>query len=367
MGGHGRQDDAGLHDGVPQGVVHGLLVLLLVRGLAPGPVPHKADVPSGEVLHDVVGQGAGELVELPGLHERCCLGDHLLGPGDHPAVLVPHVGGDVGEGVLRGVVSVDQHVGAGEVDDVPEGVDDLPGVLRAVLLEGGVLPGGVGHYEIVPQGIGSDLVDDLQGLDDVPERLGHLLSLGVEDPSVHHDLVVRCAVEGDHTGSQLGIEPSAGLVVRLDDESRGPPLVELGLVPRVSQVGPGGDTGVEPYVQDVRDPVHGAAALGAGECDAVDPGAVGVHAVGVTLALLELLVLSDDPAGSAGALPDGHGDPPVPLPGDAPFPGAFHPVPFPGGSGPVGDPFDAVDLVEHLLLDLGYGDEPLAGVPVDDW
>ena len=78
------------------------------------------------------------------------------------------------------------------------------------------------------------------------------------------------------------------------------------------------------------------------------------------------LVLSHDLLLSALALPDGHGDSPVPLTGDAPFLGSLDPVLLPGGTGPVGDPFGPVDLLEHLVLDLGDVDEPLPGVPVDD-
>ena len=183
---------------------------------------------------------------------------------------------------------------------------------------------------------------------------------------MHHDLVVGCTVEGDHTGSQLGVEPSAGLVVCLHDELGGPPFLELVLLVGVSEGCPCGDSGVEPDIQDVGDPVHGLAALGTFERDVVDPGPVGVHSVGVSLALLELLVLSDDLLGTALALPDGHGDSPVPLTGDAPVPGALDPVLLPGLSGPVGDPFGTVDLAQHLLLHIGDADEPLPGVPVDD-
>ena len=183
---------------------------------------------------------------------------------------------------------------------------------------------------------------------------------------MHHDLIVGGLVEGDDSCSELGVEPSSGLVVCLHDELWRPPCVILLLLRRVSEGCPCCDSGVEPYVKDVRHPVHGLPALGAGECDLVDPRPVDVHALGVTVGSLELLDLTDRLPLTAFALPDGDRDSPVPLPGDAPVPGALDPVLLSGGTCPIGDPLDPVDLGEHVALDLGDGDEPLPGVPVDD-
>ena len=151
VGCYGGEHQCGVHDRIVQGEVGCVLVGDHVVVLGPGPVPDEADVPSGEVLHDVVLQHPGELVQLPGLQELGCGPLHLLRPGDHPAVLVAEVCGDVLEGDLLGIESVDDHVGGCEVDHVPVGVEDLPGVLGSVLLECGVLPGCVALDQIVSE------------------------------------------------------------------------------------------------------------------------------------------------------------------------------------------------------------------------
>ncbi len=363
---HRRQHQSGRHDRVLQREVRSILVLRHIRILGPRSISDKAHIPSGEVLHDVILENPGELVKLPRLQ---ILGGgllHLLRPGDHPAVLVAQVRGDLAQRMRIRVVPVDDHVRGREVHHVPIRVENLPRILRPVLLERRVLPGRVALDQIVPQGIRTDLVDQLQRLDHIPEGLRHLLSLRIEHPSVHHHFVVRRTVEGDHSRSELRVEPSAGLVVRFHDESRRPPLLELVLPPRVPEVGPGSHTGIEPHVQHIRDPVHGLPALRTGERDLVDPRPVGVHSLGITGTLLELLVLPHDLPGAALALPYRHGDPPVPLPGDAPVPGALDPVLLPGGSRPIRHPLHAVYLREHLILHVRHGHEPLPRVPVDD-
>ena len=142
-----------------------------------------------------------QLPRLDALRDRCL---HLLGAGEHPAVLESEVQFHLGGVVFLVIELVDLHVHGCELDDVPERVQDLPCVLGSFLerrvllgvpLETGIVPGCVRPHRVQPHGVGTELRCDLLGLHHVAERFGHLLSLGVQHPRVHHDLVVGRPVE----------------------------------------------------------------------------------------------------------------------------------------------------------------------------
>ena len=126
-------------------------------------------------------------------------------------------------------------------------------------------------------------------------------------------------------GSQLRVEPAARLVVAFGDEVGRPPVRELLLVAGEAQSGPGGHSAVKPDIKDIRRALHLAAA-GAVQKDRVHIRPVQIGEL-LAASLLQLCRRADHfhmAAGRAG--PDGQGNSPVPLPGDAPVAGIADPV-----------------------------------------
>jgi hypothetical protein len=152
-----------------------------------------------------VGQLApGEPVQQPGRLGRVVgvVGGGHLGPGALQARQQPAVGQRPAGGRLPGR-------GAGGPDHEPAEVPELVGeVARPLdpLLGQRHIPARVGPADQgEPQGVGPVAVHQLDRVDDVPERLGHLLALGVADHPVDgHDLEggrgLEVAAEHQHPG-----------------------------------------------------------------------------------------------------------------------------------------------------------------------
>ena len=115
----------------------------------------------------------------------------------------------------------------------------------------------------------------VQGSTTLPSALGHLAAFAVEDVAqAEHVLVAGVAGEQGADGQQA-VEPAPGLVDGLADEVGREALLEhLLVLEGIVPLGDGHGAGVEPGVDDGGHPARLGAALGAGEGDLVDVGAV---------------------------------------------------------------------------------------------
>src|SRR5439155_5056393 len=161
--------------------------------------------------------------------------------------------------------------------------------------------------------------------------------------------------------------PTAGLVRAFDDPILGPPAAELILAGRVPEARPARDPAVEPYVDRAGYPPHLAIALLARQDDAIDPGPVEVHAGRVAVRLSQGVGRPNDrPMRALRAPPDRERGAPVSLPRDAPISEVARPVELPRRAGPVREPSDAPDLLDHLRFEVRHLEEPLDGRPKQD-
>ena len=79
----------------------------------------------------------------------------------------------------------------------------------------------LGGEEVPAEGVRPVLVEHLPGLDRVAARLGHLLTLAVEDQAEAHHVAVGGGVEQQRGYREQRVEPAARLIERLADEVRG--------------------------------------------------------------------------------------------------------------------------------------------------
>ena len=146
----------------------------------------------------------------------------------------------------------------------------------------------LGGEEVPAERVGPVALDHLPRRDDVAERLGHLLALGVGDVAEAEDGAVGRAVEQQRRDRDQRVEPAARLVDRLADVVRGEARLELLLVlERRVVLGERHRARVEPHVDDLGHAAHLAAALLARVREVVDVRAV---RVGELLAGLRLEV-----------------------------------------------------------------------------
>ena len=182
---------------------------------------------------------------------------------------------------------------------------------------------------------------------------------------MHADALVGRLPERDGARAQLRVEPAPRLVLSFGDEVRRPEGVEFCGPSRVPERCPRGYRRVEPDIEDVLDPLHGAAAV------ARDRDLVHIRAVGVgerfSAPVLEFLDGTDDAVFVAlFADPDRDRDAPVALARDAPVAGFLDPVIEPGAAGPLGVPRHLLHFREHQVPHLRGFQEPLGGCPEDD-
>src|SRR5690606_16231943 len=222
-------------------------------------------VAAAEVVYVVIDQVVLVLVVL-GRH----LVHQLGGAGQEPPVQFRAPGH--GQVVLDGVevVQVAQH----EAD----GVADLPVNLGHALHELG------GHLDVHPvvhgghpqaQDVGAVLFDDVEGVDDVAERLGHLAAFAIHHEAVGDDPLVGRLAPGGHRRQEGGLEPAPVLVGALNVEVRRPAQARP-----LGQHGGVAGARVEPYVLGIgllaELPAPALGALGPrrhyGRCRLVEPG-----------------------------------------------------------------------------------------------
>ena len=159
---------------------------------------------------------------------------------------------------------VDGEVHAHEAGGVPQLVGEVTGGLDLLVGEAHIVSGGVTRSQGEAESVRAVVGDDLQRIDAVAQRLGHLTALGVAHQTVDEDGIeghLTRVLQGgeDHTGDPEGDDIVAG--------NQGVGGVEvsqiLGLL-GPAQSGEGPEGGGEPGVQSIGILGHGAAALGAG-------------------------------------------------------------------------------------------------------
>jgi len=299
-------------------------------------------------------------VQLIGLHLLCDLAYEAVDAGEYPAVLRAQALLIAGEVCLLCIKAIQDHIGQGKAVGIPEDIEHPGGVLHRLPGEVQVLPWRVSPQDIEAKDVCSEFLNDLLRLDDVANALGHLASLVVQGESVHEDALVRSPPEGDHGCSQLRVEPAPGLVVPLGDEVGRPPFIEILFMAGEPECSPGGHSAVKPDIEDIRGALHLASA------GAVQKNRVHLRAVQIVyLAARPLLQFRRRAyhlqVAAGGTAPDGKGNSPVPLPGDAPVPGVVDPVGKPRRPCPLRIPGHPGDLVQHPVPQLGYAEEPLGG------
>ena len=142
----------------------------------------------------------------------------------------------------------------------------------------------VGQH-VPAHGIGTILLDVVEGVDGVAQALGHLQSVLVQDEAIADNCLVRYTVE-DHRGNGMqGEEPTTRLVNTLGNEVG---RIDNALVQRflilkgIVNLGVGHSTAVKPHVDEVELTLQRLTTL-THEDDVIDIGTVKVYAVVVLL------------------------------------------------------------------------------------
>ena len=176
----------------------------------------------------------------------------------------------------------------------------------------------------------------------------------------HDDIAERRLIEQQRGDRHERIEPAAGLIDRLRDKVRRELLVEQLLVFKgIVMLRERHGTGIEPAVDHLRHAVHLFAAVGAGDGNGVDIGAVQFNVLrAVRGHLFELLDTADRMAAAAFALPDIQRSAPIPVAADAPILHVFQPVAEAALADRRGNPIDGVVVADQIFADRGHLDEP---------
>ena len=178
----------------------------------------------------------------------------------------------------------------------------------------------------------------------------------------HDDVLVAGLIEEQRGLCQQGVEPASRLIHRLGDELSRELLLEQILVFKgIVVLGKGHGSGVEPAVDHLRHPVHGAAALRTLHCDLVDVGTMKLHGLRPLVAaqLIELFAASDGMLMAAAlALPHIQRSSPVAVAADAPVLDILQPVAEAALADALRDPVDGVVIADEVLLHRRHLDEP---------
>ena len=147
----------------------------------------KFDVPVADLAPDKGIQRVRRVIKAVLGQRRIHLNPHPRGLADDPAV----GGGGGGRGRGRCHMPLPDAIHLGKAAGVPQ-------LGREVAIAGNALgiqlqhPAQTGHCRIgKAQAVGPVLIDDLQGVDDIAQRFGHFLALGVADKPVQIDGVER--------------------------------------------------------------------------------------------------------------------------------------------------------------------------------
>ena len=252
-----------------QALVEGQVGGLLVR---PG---RRLPEPSAIAPHVPVAQLVDEGFDRPPRREHVVrlqrlrrVGHGAMQQRERPAVDL----GTLGErDVLGQVDAIELRVHHEERVGVPPGVDE-PGRHSAHEVDGDALlrlrrdPA----RQVPAQGVGADVVEDVVGVDDVADRLRHLLAVLVHDVGEADAVAVRDAVRHERRDGVQRVEPAAGLVDGLADVVGGEAALEqLPVLERVVELGVGHGARVEPAVDDLRNAAVRASVVRVHEGDLV--------------------------------------------------------------------------------------------------
>ena len=338
--------------------------LVLSQFLGPVAGAAAADVPVGEVVHELLDVGGGfrNTVVVEVLIDAL---DHGVQLGQTPLV---HDGQlVVVERVFGRVEVIDVRVEDVERIGVPERAEDLSlrfgdGAAGEPVRE----PRSGVRVEVPADGVGAVGVQGIHRVDGVALGLRHLLTVLILDMAEDDDVLVRSLVEEQGADRQKGIEPAAGLVDGLGDEvCRELGLEELLVLERIVVLGERHGAGVEPAVDDFGDSLHLAAAVRALDLHAVHIGTVEFDVVRAVDAFLLQFLDGTDAVSAAAvrALPDVERGAPVAVTGQAPVLDVLEPVAEPAFADAGRDPVDGVVVADEVVADLGHLDEPgLSGV-----
>ena len=350
------------HEHLVQGVVCHLLVAV-VLALPESPAA-ASDVPVVQVV-DEAQEKLADGLHVIGLEGRRDVVDELVRLADDPPVQRID---QITERRLPRLIAVDVGVCDEEAVCIPqrqhEELDDVLDVVVAELQILGLHHLGVQQREA--ERIRAVLCNDLHRVGVVVQALGHLLAVLGQDDSGDHAVEERGLVEQSCGDDRKRIEPTAGLVQTLVDEVGGEMGLEALLVLEgIVHLGVGHRAGLEPAVQDVRDPPHGALSIRTGPCDLVDE--VLVQVLDLVAALrLELGDRADDlDVVGAVALPHGDRVAPEPVAGDGPLACTLKPLAEAAVLDVCRNPVDLLVARQEHVLDPGHVDEPAAHSTVD--
>ena len=145
-------------------------------------------------------------------------------------------------------------------------------------------PGRAAAVKIPPYGICAEFFQSLKGIHHIALGLAHLLAVLVRHQTQNNDIFIRRLVEQQRGLRQQGVEPSSGLVHGLGDEFRRELLLEqIFIFKRIMMLRKRHGPGVKPTVDHLGHPLHGAAALGAGEGHFINVRPVKLHLLGVLI------------------------------------------------------------------------------------
>ena len=361
----GDHGSGGLRGGDEGGVQRHVGVDLVLRHLlAPVTGTAAADIPVGEVIHELLDVGGSFrdaiVVEVlvDALHHGVQLGQTPL---VHDGQLV------VVQRVLRGVELIDVRVEDEERVGVPEGTEDLSLRFRDGAAGEAVRQPGRGvRVEVPADGVGTVGVQRFHRVDGIALGLGHLLAVFVLDVAEDDDVLVWRLVEDEGADREKGVEPAAGLVDGLGNEvCRELGLEEFLVLEGIVVLGEGHGAGVEPAVDDFGDTLHLAAAVRALQLHAVHIGTVEFDVIrALDGFFLQFLDGTDAVSATAvRALPDVERGTPVTVTGQAPVLDVLEPVAEPAFADGLRDPVDGVVVSDEVVTDVGHLDEPgLSGV-----
>ena len=222
----------------------------------PEATPAAAHVPVGEVV-DEAAEGGRNVVGLVAAEPLGHL-DRRGGQARQDPTVERAAVGRSGHRGVGGVEPVQRRVGGEEAERVPQceqhvahravdGTERRPRRCpRRPLAE---------HPP--PHRVGAPRVEDLPGIDDVAERLGHLAAVGVDDVPETHHVAIGALAEDQRVDGQQRVEPAPGLVDGLGDEvgREGERLRRSGRV-RVADLGRRHGARVEPGVDHRLDPAR---------------------------------------------------------------------------------------------------------------
>ena len=220
------------------------LLYVLVAGLQTGLC--NFDIPVAEVLPDEVVQLGSCQTQLVLVDVAGNVGYQRIELADDPLILDGKVARQ-----LDCLVLVDGQVHLDKAGCVPDLVAEVAGRLYALIRETHVVSGAVAGCEGEAQRVRAVLVDDLERVDAVAERLGHLAALRVAHQTVDINRLERGLAHVLHTGEDHASNPEEDNIIAGNERRGRVEIVKLlGLV-RPAERGERPQSGREPGIQYV--------------------------------------------------------------------------------------------------------------------